>query len=136
MKSFKCLIYEVRIVKQQASQYSSLSGKWTLLPERVVRLGDDVEGVVIGAGGADEGAGAVLTAGGGSMSVSRYAGFKRSMLTVCSFPWMKIVKCLVWRRRILNGPVYGGSSGLRTASVRTKTWVQVWRSFGTCDVVI
>ena len=84
--------------------------------------------MVAGTGRTEDDVGAVGTAGEGSRSVSVYAGLRRSMLIVCSFPCMRMVKCFVWRRRILNGPVYGGSSGLRTASVRTKTLVQLCRA--------
>eukprot|EP00795_Rhopilema_esculentum_P015933 gene15933-7262_t len=54
-------------------------GKWTLLPERVVR-----PGVVAGAGRTEDGIGAVGTAGEGSRSVSRHKVFQLNFKTVAS----------------------------------------------------
>ena len=57
------------------------------------------------------------------------------MLMEADLPDMSIMKCRACRRRILYGPVYGACSGLRTASVRTYTWVQVYRSLGTRETI-
>ena len=56
-----------------------------------------------------------------SILSSRCAGLRRSREMVSLLPLMSMTKCFLERSKTLYGPSYGGWSGLRTASWRTKT---------------
>ena len=114
----------VKLCKKINCQYTSLSGKSTVCPERVVR---DVAGMEMFGGACSTDAEGSTTSwfSEGRMSVSRYATLRRSRLMFSRLPRISKAKCLSWRATTLYGPVYGGCSGWRTPYINMCTGMEV-----------
>ena len=56
------------------------------------------------------------------MSGKKNAGLRRSIDTVQTLLFFKILKVFAVFFRTGNGPSYGGTKGRLTASIRRKTW--------------